>query len=287
MKRPLNLIQLEKEFQTLRSIGDDIGYSGPIVDELHFALCALGEVLPPHLKKMGYVLYPSRKAMGEVSDLAERYGIRLGGHGSHLINLASVKKSLRRASKGHITALMNRMEPCGGIYGVIHVGYWKGVSHEKAERFIVSALDDISGALPLPLALEVVGSPKAIGPLDFLIDITNRYDRNITVCVDFAHIHATTNGSIRNKETVRDILLKLKERLGSRLVVVHVSDIEWSSEVGEVKHVPFGLSDLNYKAVIETIAEETLEECVVVCESPKRVGDTRAILETLKPVLRS
>ncbi|HID90897.1 TPA: hypothetical protein EYP44_02950 [Candidatus Bathyarchaeota archaeon] len=280
MSRPLDLSRLEEEFRLLRRIGDEVGYEGGLVDELHFALCALGDQLIPSLKRMGYVLYPRRSAMPEVGELARRHEVRLGGHGSYLINLASSRKALRRASKGHITALCNRMEMSGGMYGVVHVGYWKGVSRKEAEEHIVESLEGFADKLPVPIALENAGLFKAIGPVDFLLGIAERF-RNVTLCIDFAHIHATTKGGIKSKEAAEAVLAHVKERLGDRLIVIHVSDIRWG-ESGEVRHVRFGESDLNYRAVFEAIAEEAPKNCVVICESPDRANDTRLLIGSLR-----
>ncbi len=270
----LDYLAIRSEFEALRKAGGE-------VDELMFTDCALGEELTNAMARRGLLLYPTVDEMERIREIAREIGVEIGGHASFLINLASPDSRKRSASRGHITALSRRLAAAGGIYGVMHLGFIGSYSEEEVKNVVQEELEKIIGSLEVQLLVENAGKRKAVGSLQFVLDLAENL--GVKLCIDWAHLHAYTRGGIRSEEDAVKIIDLIENRLGKFdewVPVMHISGIKYGAG-GEIEHLGLLESDFNWYAVMKVLIESGVDN-ILICESPKRwTGD----LEILHKVL--
>jgi len=271
---PLDYLAIRSEFETLKSIGG-------LVDELIFTECALGEELTEEMAKKGLLLYPTISEMKRIGQIAKEVGVEIGGHASFLVNFASPNIKKRSASRGHLTALCKRLAAAKGVYGVTHLGFLGGYKEEEVKAIVEDELGKILNSTEVQLLVENSGKRKAVGSLQFVVDLAE--DLGVKICLDWAHLHAYTRGGIRSEGDVVKVVDLIESRLGrfdEWVPVMHISGIKYGAS-GEIEHLGLQESDFNWYAVIKVLTESGING-ILICESPKRWnGD----LELLKKAI--
>jgi deoxyribonuclease-4 len=116
--------------------------------------------------------------------------------------------------------------------------------------------------------LETTGKETQFGNLDELIEISKQV-KTCGICVDFSHIHARYNGSLKTYDDFSRILDKIGTNLGDDALKdmhIHISGINYGAK-GEKNHLPFEESDFNYKDCMKALKQYRVAGCIV-CESP-------------------
>ena len=88
-------------------------------------------------------------------------------------------------------------------------------------------------------------------------------------CIDFAHLHARSNGKFNTENEFNEILIKYEKELGKIALEnmhIHLSGINYG-EKGEKNHLILENSDMNYKDLLKVLKEFKCKG-VIVCESP-------------------
>lgn len=253
---------VKNEFIKLRSIGGE-------VDELIFTDCMLGEELPENLIQKGLKLYPSLEEMKKIGEIARKTEIKLGGHASFLVNFGSLNEKVKRASRGHITALYKRVKAAGGIYAVTHLGFLGEKTEAELINEIAKEIGKIVNRIEIQLLIENAGKIKGIGSLPFIIDLAQK--TGVKICLDWAHLHAYNRGAIRSSEDVRQIIYEIEKRLGKFeewIPVMHISGIRYGYG-GELEHLGLNESDLPWYDIIKVLNEHGVNS-IIICESPRR-----------------
>lgn len=261
-KETINFEIVKREFEILKDTGGE-------VDELIFTDCILGEELTMNLIQKGLRLYPSIEEMERIGEIARRIGIKLGGHASFLVNFASLSEKVKRASRGHLTALCRRMIAAGGIYAATHLGFLGDKTEAELKDEIANELKRIIDKIKIQLLIENSGKRKGVGSLSFIIDLAE--ETGVKICLDWAHLHAYGRGIIRNHEDIRQIISEVEVKLGKFedwVPVMHISGIKYSFG-GELEHLSLNESDLPWYEIIKILNEYGVNS-IIICESPKR-----------------
>ncbi|MEA3199197.1 MAG: deoxyribonuclease, partial [Thermoplasmata archaeon] len=149
----------------------------------------------------------------EVGELAKQLGVKLGVHSPYYTNICSddektIEKSMDKiAMSGYFADIMK------ADVVVAHTGFYTSMSKEKTmERAIesVTMLRDYftDNKFSCKLGLEVMGKQQTLGDLDEIVKICKSVPGVVPI-VDFAHIHARSNGSLKTKEDFQAVLKKL------------------------------------------------------------------------------
>lgn len=265
---------VRREFEMLKNVGGE-------VDELIFTDCVLGEELPMNLIQRGLKLYPSIEEMKKIREIAEEMKVKVGGHASFLVNFASSSEKVKRASRGHLTALCRRMEAAGGIYAVTHLGFLGEKSEDELKDEIAMEIERILSKIEIQLLIENSGKRKGVGSLPFIVDLAEK--TGVKICLDWAHLHAYGRGTIRNSEDVRRIINEIEKRLGEFedwVPVMHISGIKYGFG-GELEHLGLNESDLPWYDIIKVLNEIGVNS-IIICESPKRWnGDLKLLKKAI------
>lgn len=168
---------------------------------------------------------------------------------------------------------------------VIHPGFWLG--RERAQT-----LDDVVASLAMlreklvskdravAFGLEVMGRVRELGSIDDAVEIASRLDW-VRPVVDFAHMHATSDGAFTDVETFAAALEAADATIEPGAPFhIHFSDIAYANR-NETKHLPYGDGTLRAEPLREALGRFE-RPATVISESPDEASSQaiRAVLQT-------
>lgn len=170
---------------------------------------------------------------------AEKSGVLLSIHAPYYVVLSSDKESTRKNSVGMLVDAINLSDKMNSEKVIFHPGYYRENTKdamEKLEKGILDVIEKTKNSKTY-ICPETGGKKSAIGSLEELITLTKLHKR-ITPCVDFAHHHARTNGSLKTEKDFEKVFEEIEEELGKRYsqnLHIHFSTINYT-EKGEKSH---------------------------------------------------
>lgn len=221
----------------------------------------------------------------KVKETAEKENVVLTAHASYYINLNSEEKQKIGISKLNIINAARIAYLCGAYSVCFHPGYYMKSTKEQAyERFkkeMKYIMDELKNEnIKIWVRPETTGRVSQIGSFDECLKISQEFD-NILPCIDFAHLHARSNGKNNTYQEFKEILEKYEKELGKKALDnmhIHMSGINYG-EKGEKNHLVLKESDMNYKDLMKTLKEFKCKG-VVVCESPNLETDALIMKKT-------
>ena len=128
-----------------------------------------------------------------------------------------------------------------------------------------------------------MGRKFQVGSLDEILTL-NQEIEGTQLVVDWAHLHALHQGSLKKTEDFRAIAEKVEERLGTeamRSMHCHFTKIEFTA-LGEKKHHTLTRKGIgpDFHMLAEVIADFEMHP-TMICESPILDVDARKMKETL------
>ena len=230
---------------------------------------------------------------------AERLGVaarendvRMSLHGSYYINLSG-KREIAEASKRRLIASATAADWMGAYVMVFHTGFYGKFEKDFAFKTCLNALKEVSAemrslGLKVKLGPETMGRRFQVGTLDEILTL-NQEVENIQLVVDWAHLYAIHQGTLRKVEDFRAIAEKIEQKLGTeamRNMHCHFSKIEFNL-LGERQHHSFEEKRYgpDFTLLAETIADFQMHP-TIICESPLLDVDARRMKETLAQVLQ-
>ncbi len=214
----------------------------------------------------------------EIYDSVRKSPFLLTCHGSYYINLNAKEPQKRGASRSRILQAANMARKAGGWSLTFHPAFYLGMEKEAVYTTVKEQLGKVIAELQesgnkIWIRPETTGKPVQFGELKEIIRLSNELDQ-VMPCVDFAHLHARTNGKNNSAEEFREILNEVEKGLGKaglNNMHIHMSGIEYS-EKGEKNHLELKESDFNFVDLLK-VWKEFKVKGVVVCESPNLEGD--------------
>ncbi len=197
----------------------------------------------------------------------EKNQLYLSAHGSYFINLNAEEEEKREASKDRILKGALALKSVGGRSLVFHAGYYLKNTREETLKTIITELHTLPD-LGVTYRLETTGKETQFGNLDELITISKEV-KTCGICVDFSHIHARYQGSLKHYDDFSAILEKIGNELGDDTLKdmhMHISGINYGLK-GEKNHLPMLDSDFLYKECLKALKAFNVEGCLI-CESP-------------------
>jgi deoxyribonuclease-4 len=172
---------------------------------------------------------------------------------------------------------------CGAAPVVIHPGFLLGRTREEAIEAVVSQLAELRERLmakerAVPFGLEVMGRVHELGTLDDVLDIC-RGQAWLRPVLDFAHMHATSDGGFTDVEAFASALAAADAVLASGVPFhIHFSDISFANR-NEKAHLPYGQGTLRAEPLAQALARFH-RPATVISESPDEPSNQaiRAVL---------
>ena len=233
--------------------------------------------------------YPWAERLGE---LASEHGIVLSVHAP----IAGFMGHLERDRKhGMATGMLDHSAGIAKVAGaapvVFHPGFLLGRTRKETVSSVVSQLADLRKRLEgkdraVAFGIEIMGRVRELGNAEDVFAIAGRC-RWIRPVLDFAHLHATSDGAFTEVEPFAEILEQADGLLDPGAPFhVHFSDIAYANR-NETKHLPYGEGTLRAEPLGKALARFS-RPATVISESPDEESHQaiRAALEAALPPSR-
>src|SRR3954451_13402960 len=222
---------------------------------------------------------------GRFGQLAAEHDIALSVHApiAGFMGHAERGKKLNMAV-GMLDHSAGIAKAAGAELVVFHPGFLLGRTREAAIDSIVEQLGELRARLQAkdragPFGIEVMGRVREIGSIDDVCEIASRLDW-IRPVVDFAHMHATSDGAFLAVEQFAAALEQADAVIEPGAPFhIHFSDIQFANR-NETKHLPYGEGTLRAEPLREAL-ERFERPATVISESPtaQSTDEIKAILE--------
>lgn len=205
-------------------------------------------------------------------------------HAPFFINLNAKEPDKVDASIRRIIETATVTNDFGGYSIVFHAAYYLGDDKEKTYNTVKQHLATICNQMEevnnkIWIRPETTGKGTQWGDLDEIIKMSNEFAQ-VLPCVDFAHLHARSNGGFNTYDDFCKIFERIGTEIGSYALNnfhAHIAGIAYG-EKGEKHHLNFEDADMNYKDLLKAFKEFDVKG-VVVCESPNIEIDTNILKE--------
>ncbi len=173
-------------------------------------------------------------------------GVEISAHAPYFVNLANPDDEMAAKSYGYILDTAKMLKYMGGKRVVFHPAAQGKATREEAvalteERLKILRdyiyLNDMQDMMFCP---ETMGKLAQIGTVEEIVRFC-KIDPVFTPCVDFGHINAREQGSLKTVQDYKSRLQYMISELGYERMKhfhVHFSKIMYSAK-GEIKHLTF------------------------------------------------
>src|ERR671932_197562 len=215
-----------------------------------------------------------------LGELAREHGIALSVHApiAGFMGHAERGKKLNMAV-GMLDHSAGVAKACGAELVVFHPGFLLGRTREQALDSVCKQLEELRGRLEkkdraVPCGVEVMGRVRELGTIDDVLEISRRCGW-VRPVLDFAHMHATSDGAFVSREPFDEVLAAADEVLPPRAPFhIHFSDIAFANR-NETKHLPYGEGTLRAEPLGKAL-RKFRRPATVISESPD-VASSQAI----------
>src|SRR5256714_9397007 len=169
---------------------------------------------------------------------------------------------------------------------VFHPGFLLGRTREDALDSVVEQLGELRARLEkkdraVPFGVEVMGRVRELGSAEDVLEIARRTGW-VRPVLDFAHMHATSDGAFTSVELFAAALEAADEVLEAKAPFhIHFSDIAYANR-NETKHLPYGEGTLRADPLRKAL-RRFKRRATVISEAPD-LKSTQAIKAALSGV---
>jgi len=206
---------------------------------------------------------------------AEKYDVWLTVHGSYFVNFCGDPETVE-ASKKRLVACATAASWMRAHVVVFHPGFYGKRSAHEALDDCVEAMTGVvesmraMGIVGVHLGPETTGKRSQLGSLDEILTLCEKVELSEPI-IDWSHIHARKEGTLKRLDDFRRVMEEVEKRLGTealRNLHCHFTPVEFT-EKGEKRHHTMSEAGFgpNFEFLATLIAELGLRP-VVVCESP-------------------
>ncbi|MBT3350653.1 MAG: TIM barrel protein [Nitrospinaceae bacterium] len=202
-------------------------------------------------------------------------GVHVTAHGPYYVNLYSLEEEKVEASRKRVLDTARALAACGGDGACFHAGFYQKRDPAEVHAFMTKQIGELVDILekegcPVRLDPETTGKGSQFGSLAELCEMGDALQgKNMSITIDFAHIHARTAGAMNTYDEFAGQLELMKNKLGKEALSsmhIHLSGIAYT-EKGEAHHLELDDSDMNYEDLFRALIDFGASGRVV-CESP-------------------
>jgi deoxyribonuclease-4 len=231
--------------------------------------------------------YPWAEQFGK---LARRRRIALSVHAPIAGFMGHVERDKKHAmAVGMLDHSAGIAVSAGAEPVVFHPGFLLERTRKRALAQIVEQLADLRARLEskgrgVPFGVEIMGRVREIGSLDDVLYIASRLAW-VRPVIDFAHLHAVTDGAFTTTKAFGDVLSSANKVLPRGAPFhIHFSDIAYANR-NETKHLPYGEGTLRAEPLGKALARFA-RPATLISESPDEES-SQAIRAELFAALKS
>jgi deoxyribonuclease-4 len=213
--------------------------------------------------------YPWAEQFGT---LAREAGIVLSVHAPIAGFMGHVERDKKqRMAVGMLDHSAGIAVACGAELVVFHPGFLLGREREDAIASVVEQLAELRERLvgkgrAVPFGIEIMGRVRELGTAEDVFAISAQLGW-VRPVLDFAHLHAVTDGAFLEVESFAGVLEVADSILEPGAPFhVHFSDIAYANR-NETKHIPYGEGTLRAEPLRDALARFE-RPATVISESP-------------------
>jgi deoxyribonuclease-4 len=223
--------------------------------------------------------YPWAERLGE---LAHEHAIALSVHAPLFGFMGHLEPAGKKwgSAVGALDRSAGIAAACGADPVVFHPGFFLGRPRDLAIASVVDQLGLLRERLEskgraVPFGVEVMGRVRDLGSLDDVVEISSRLEW-VRPVIDFAHMHATSDGAFLDVEPFAKALEKADAVIPpGQAFHIHFSDIAYANR-NETKHLPYGEGTLRAEPLRAALARFT-RDTTVISESPDEGSSQRIV----------
>jgi deoxyribonuclease IV len=213
--------------------------------------------------------YPWAERLGQVASEAD---VALSIHAPIAGFMGHVERDKKqRMAVGMLDHSAGVAVACGAELVVFHPGFLLGRERQDALDSVVKQLEELRERLEgkgrgVPFGIEIMGRVRELGSAEDVFHIASRLDW-IRPVLDFAHLHAVTDGGFTDVDSFAAILEAADAVQEPQTPFhVHFSDIAFANR-NETKHLPYGEGTLRVEPLAEALTRFE-RPATVISESP-------------------
>jgi deoxyribonuclease-4 len=155
---------------------------------------------------------------------------------------------------------------------VLHPGFFLGRDRETTIAAVCGQVGELYERLErkdrvVPLGFEVMGRVRDFGSVDDVVEIAARCGPPVRPVLDFAHMHATSDGAYLEADRFAEALAACDGVLAPGAPFhVHFSDIAYANR-NETRHLPYGEGTLRAEPLRDALGRFE-RPATVISESP-------------------
>ena len=227
-----------------------------------------------------------REYAPRLGSLAKDAGLALSIHAPLAAFLGHVQHGGRKhqMAVGMLDHTAGLAAACGAAPIVIHPGFLLGRSRDDALTAVVAQLTELRQRLAtkgraVDFGVEVMGRVQELGNLDDIVAICRHFDW-VRPVIDFAHMHATSDGGFTRVGPFSAALTAADGVLQRGVPFhIHFSDISFANR-NEKAHLPYGQGTLRADPLAQALTGFD-RSATVISESPDEASN-QAIKTVLK-----
>jgi deoxyribonuclease IV len=213
--------------------------------------------------------YPWAQQFGA---LARKAKIALSVHAPIAGFMGHVERDKKqRMAVGMLDHSAGIAKAAGAEVVVFHPGFLLGRTRPAAVKSVVEQLAELRERLvgkgrDVDFGVEIMGRVNDFGSADDVFAISAQLPW-VRPVIDFAHMHAVTDGAFRTAKAFRDVLSEANKLLPRGVPFhIHFSDIAYANR-NETKHLPYGEGTLRADPLGKALARFA-RPATVISESP-------------------
>ncbi len=200
----------------------------------------------------------------EVGRVAREANVEVHVHAPYYTNLALDPQNVERAFEKVIAAAA-LADAMGAKTLAVHCGLYddsgSATTVERVKQTVAEIGDTFKeDGIRVRLGLEVAGKQALFGTLEEIVEVCKAVPAAIPI-LDFAHIHARTNGGLQTQEDFARIFDLVRE-LNLAEYLIHFTGVLYENG-SERHHIPIKKGDLRFEPLVETILDRDLNVTIV------------------------
>ena len=224
-----------------------------------------------------------------IGEAFQKEGVEISAHAPYFINFANPDDEMAAKSYGYVLDTAKVLKLMGGKRVVFHPAAQGKMSREAAVALTEERLKILRDYIYVNNMQDMIFCPETMGKLAQIgtVEEVTRFckiDPIYVPCVDFGHVNAREQGSLKTVADYKERLAYMIAELGyerMRHFHVHFSKIMYSAK-GEVKHLTF--EDEVYGPEFEPLAvalKELALEPYIVSESAGTQAEDALLMKKL------
>ncbi len=225
------------------------------------------------------------KELADLKEISKELDIHFSIHTPYYMDLVGGGE-ITEKSKDSIRWCGVLANEIGGKVVVTHLGLYGRYTESTAMEKLVGNVRELRDwykkqEFSVQIGMETSGKQEVLGDLDEVLAICKRVSGVIPV-LNFAHIHARGNGSLKKKEDFQEVFDKTLKITKDNLYT-HFSGVEYEAG-SENRYTPIKKGDLKFEPLAECILDNNIN-ITVISGSPLLEHDAMYMKVILERVL--